>query len=147
MEKVTCAGGVVFNNEGKIALLEKASKNEWVIPKGHVEPGETKEEAGLREIREETGLRDLEVVDYIDLYRDEKVRGGKPVLKEVYIYAVRHSGPDEALSPDNIEDHFTGCRWAPLNEALQLLVYPGQKKIVERFAMRQGDFFGIPSYR
>ncbi|TAK36813.1 MAG: NUDIX hydrolase [Chloroflexota bacterium] len=53
--KETSAGGVVFK-EGQVVLLRRHS-GEWVMPKGHVEPGETPEEAALREVEEETGLR------------------------------------------------------------------------------------------
>jgi len=57
MEEVeeTSAGGVVFK-DGQVVLLRRHS-GEWVMPKGHLEPGETDEEAALREVEEETGLR------------------------------------------------------------------------------------------
>jgi len=54
----THAGGVVFRRDGSLrVLLASASTNpnQWVFPKGHIEPGETPEQAAVREVREETG--------------------------------------------------------------------------------------------
>ncbi len=49
------AGGVVFNHKGEVLLLGRASGH-WVFPKGHIDPGESKLEAALREVEEEAGL-------------------------------------------------------------------------------------------
>src|SRR5205807_827573 len=51
------AGAVVMNREGRALLLRKAGEAVWVLPKGTLEPGETDEEAAVREVHEETGLR------------------------------------------------------------------------------------------
>jgi hypothetical protein len=59
LNEPTHAGGVVFSRHGESVkyLLVQASKNrdEWVLPKGHIEPGETEREAAVREVKEETG--------------------------------------------------------------------------------------------
>ncbi|NLC52477.1 MAG: NUDIX domain-containing protein [Firmicutes bacterium] len=53
-QKAICAGGVVFKDERIVSLRRK--NGVWLMPKGHVEPGETLEQAAVREVREETGL-------------------------------------------------------------------------------------------
>lgn len=49
------AGGVVFNQYGHILLLHH-KKQDWVFPKGHIDPGESKLEAAIREVEEEAGV-------------------------------------------------------------------------------------------
>ena len=54
--EVEAAGGVVVDDTGRIAIIHRPRRNDWSLPKGHVDPGETHEEAALREVVEETGL-------------------------------------------------------------------------------------------
>ena len=54
------AGGIVFNNTfDKVYLIYKKDRDEWLLPKGHVEEGESIIEAAIRETKEETGLSDI----------------------------------------------------------------------------------------
>jgi 8-oxo-dGTP diphosphatase len=59
----TSSGGVVFNDEGKIALVKQRSKTghgfKWTFPKGRVDAGESFEEAAKREVGEEAGFKVL----------------------------------------------------------------------------------------
>ncbi|MGQ9675977.1 MAG: NUDIX domain-containing protein [Chloroflexota bacterium] len=59
--EVEQAGGIVL--VGDRLVLRRTDRGDWVFPKGHVEPGESLEEAAVREIREETGL-EATVLDY-----------------------------------------------------------------------------------
>ena len=49
-------------NDDKLLVLERPARGEVRLPKGHVEPGEAPREAALREVREEAGYADLEIV-------------------------------------------------------------------------------------
>jgi diadenosine hexaphosphate hydrolase (ATP-forming) len=49
------AGGIVFNQEGKVLVLRHKNGN-WVFPKGHIDPGETSLQAAIREVEEEGGV-------------------------------------------------------------------------------------------
>ena len=57
----THAGGIVFRRDPDavryLAVTARGAPGEWVLPKGHIDPGETPEQAAVREIREETGVR------------------------------------------------------------------------------------------
>ena len=58
--KWSSAGGVVYNAEGRIALVlqrDRSRRLRWTLPKGRIDPGETAEQAALREVHEESGLQ------------------------------------------------------------------------------------------
>jgi 8-oxo-dGTP pyrophosphatase MutT (NUDIX family) len=65
---VTCAGGIVLGDSGTVALVRNRLDTKWFFPKGHVEEGESLEEAALREIEEETGLTNLERIGTLGNY-------------------------------------------------------------------------------
>src|SRR5512146_2815168 len=78
MARITRAGALVFRQAkaGIEVLLVRASKDpaQWVLPKGHIEPGETEEQAALREVREEAGV-DGRTVACLGLYSLPKTDG------------------------------------------------------------------------
>jgi len=54
---VEAAGGIVADGTGRIAIVHRPRYDDWTLPKGHLEHDETHEDAALREVDEETGLR------------------------------------------------------------------------------------------
>jgi 8-oxo-dGTP diphosphatase len=54
--KVKAAGGAVVR-DGRVAIVHRPKYDDWTLPKGKLDPGESFEEAALREVEEETGLR------------------------------------------------------------------------------------------
>ena len=127
MKKVTGAGGIVLNNEGKIALVSQHGE-EWAFPKGKVESDEKYVEAAIREIYEETGLSELTLL--ADLGSYEYVSQGKhqfnnePVLKKVFMYLFHTS--EQTLKPvdtDNPE-----ALWIDQEEVEQYINRPHHNK-------------------
>ncbi|KND47009.1 MAG: hypothetical protein AB199_01080 [Parcubacteria bacterium C7867-004] len=85
-----CAGGIVLGDSGTIAVVRKRAGMGWFFPKGGIEDGETDEEAARREIEEETGLTDLELIDDLGTYERYGMKpGGEENLqtfKSIHMY-------------------------------------------------------------
>lgn len=74
MSTIKTAGGVVLGPGGTIALVKTIGGNGALLfPKGHVEEGEDDETAARREIQEETGLTDLELLDDLGTYERPRI--------------------------------------------------------------------------
>jgi 8-oxo-dGTP pyrophosphatase MutT (NUDIX family) len=96
----------------------RRSRGQWVLPKGHVEPGETLEEAAVREVEEEAGVR-AEVIARAG--ESEYVVGGEPV--RVVFYLMRYQGETERQ-----EDR--ALAWRHYEEALRLLRFDDTRRIL-----------------
>ena len=102
MEIETCAGGIVLGDAGTIALVRNRKDTLWFFPKGHVEVGESFEEAARREIQEETGLSSLEYVDALGSYTRPKIEkdgsNSTTIQKEIHMFLFSVE-PHTILSP------------------------------------------------
>ena len=118
MNQEKCAGGIVIGDGGAIAMVRSKNSNSWLFPKGHIEDGETDEEAALREIEEETGLTHLEYIDDLG----EFTRAAVGDFEERTIHMFLYLAPMHAtLSPTlEIEE----ARWVPFREVAELLGTP-----------------------
>jgi CYTH domain-containing protein/8-oxo-dGTP pyrophosphatase MutT (NUDIX family) len=70
-KRVEAAGGVVVRDDGRVAVVHRPKYDDWSLPKGKLDPGESFEEAALREVWEETGIHvrlraELDSVEYRD---------------------------------------------------------------------------------
>jgi 8-oxo-dGTP diphosphatase len=126
---VQAAGGVVLRRRNggpvEVALIHRPAYDDWTLPKGKLNPGETHEEAALREVREETGLdcRLGEPAGQVH-YRDRK---GRP--KVVRYWTMQPVGPSDGQFAPNAE--VDQLRWIPLAEAGPALTYDHDRKILE----------------
>lgn len=124
----TSAGGVVFRraNEALVLLIRDPYDN-WGLPKGHIEGGETPEQAAVREVEEETGLVGLEVVTQlptIDWYFRDK---GRLVHKFCHFFLLE-AGVGEAVP--QLDEGITACQWLPLAEAVQTVSYANAREVI-----------------
>lgn len=124
------AGGIIFrhgkNNQVEIMLIQDA-KDRWTIPKGHIEPGESARQTAEREIREETGLQEMDVLNWLGKIHFRYRRQQSLVLMTTQIYLVKAKGDTNDL---NEEDWMNGIGWFPANEALDMIEYEDIGKLI-----------------
>ena len=106
--------------DGRVLIVHRARYDDWSLPKGKLEPGETWEDAAIREVREETGLR-CELGAFLGSSR--YAPGG--VEKEVRWWAMTSDGEAQ---PTNEVD---AVRWATPDEARALLSHDGERQLLE----------------
>lgn len=130
------SGGVVYrlNPDGEgfqFAAVHRARHTDWSLPKGHVEPGETREEAAVREVKEETGL-DARIVTPITevVYYYRRGRGPEGVLIHKTVYHYLMEAITYEFGPPNWE--VSECRWVPLSEAQNVLTYENDREVVRK---------------
>ena len=124
------AGGVVFRRvkDGGIEiLLIQDAKDRWTIPKGHIEEGETAQEAAKREIGEEAGLMDVDVLGWLGKIHFRYRRIDKLVLMTTQIYLVRAGGDTDAIKK---EEWMNGIKWFKFNDALDAIEYEDIGKLM-----------------
>ncbi len=111
-KKIDAAGGIVQNSDNKILFIHRLGK--WDLPKGKIEPGESREVAAVREVEEECGISDLQLKDFINsTYHIYTERDGKKILKTTYWFHMLYNGK-ETPKPQ-IEEGINEVSWK--NEA------------------------------
>lgn len=132
-EKVS-AGGVAFRetaNGVEIAVILTAGKKRWQLPKGIIDPGETPEQAALREVREEAGIdcdlvAPIDKIEYwfVDRYGDEPVR----IHKSVHFFLMKYRSGDVADHDDEVAE----ARWTAIGDAEKDLVFETERACVRK---------------
>ncbi len=135
------SGGIVFRRNDKqeieILLIQDA-KDRWTIPKGHIEEGETAVQTARREIGEEAGLADVDMLGWLGKIHFRYRRIDKLVLMTTQIYLVRAKGDTDAIQK---EEWMNGIKWFSFNEALDLIEYEdiGRLMLLARKRIRQEE--------
>ncbi|MFM7063938.1 MAG: NUDIX hydrolase [Actinomycetes bacterium] len=127
------AGGFVVDREGRvpkaalIARHDRSGRLVWSLPKGHVEEGETPEDAAVREVHEETGIRgsivaSLGTIDFWFMADNQRIH------KTVHHYLLE--AHDRLLSDADAE--VVEVAWVPLDELESRLRYADERRLVPR---------------
>jgi 8-oxo-dGTP diphosphatase len=122
---VRAAGGVVLRDRDsgpEVLLVHRPAYDDWSLPKGKAERGESDEECALREVEEETGLRcalerELPSTSYTD------ARGRPKVVR----YWTMRAADGEAAPRAEVDD----VRWLSLDEALDALTWERDRAVLE----------------
>jgi len=123
---------VVDGNAGNaraalIGRLDRRGRLRWSLPKGHVEAGESNEDAAIREVAEETGItgRVVAPLGTIDFWF---VADGRRVHKTVHHFLLLASGGE--LSDEDIE--VEQVEWVPLGQLADRLAYDDERRLIEQ---------------
>lgn len=131
------AGGLIWRRGGdaslSVVLVRPAGRQSWVLPKGHVEPGETVEEAARREAREESGLQvgaaaPLGEISYV--YSSRERSGGvlTRIFKRVHFFLMECVGGDPSAHDSEIDE----VAWLSFDEALARATHTSEQALIAK---------------
>lgn len=98
---ITAAGGIVQNEKKEYLLIFR--KGKWDLPKGKLDKGEKLEECAVREVEEETGLKDVKLLKPLCITYHTYHEGARYILKDSHWYTMKVKGPQQ-LVPQTEED-------------------------------------------
>jgi len=127
MKNERSAGAILFrkNKEIKYLLLQYEAKH-WDFPKGNIEAGESDEDTVKREIEEETGIKDINIIkDFKEKIKYFFKFEGEVINKEVVFYLARTETEHIKLSFEHI-----GFEWLAYNDAMDKLTFKNAKEIL-----------------
>jgi len=119
-QRVLGAGGVLFNSQGQVLLI-RDRQGFWCFPKGHLGPGESLEQAALREVEEETGVRGV-VKQPLSTTR---YRNNKGICREIHWFLMEGQGQVR------LEKGLHGAGFFDVLEARRLLAFPEDVRLLE----------------
>lgn len=138
------AGGVVIQ-EGILSdvpgrgphllLLDRPSRGEVRLPKGHVEEDEAPQAAALRETQEETGFADLHILADLGSRTVEFDYNGNHYVRDEHFFLMRLDSPRRLPQPPKDAAQFR-VRWEPLERAPDLLTFSAEKDVARRAVQR-----------
>jgi len=121
--EVLAAGGLLVRDDGRVAVVHRPRYDDWSLPKGKLDAGESFEDGALREVWEETGVRgrireELQPVEYVD-------RKGRDKL--VRWYRMDVDDADEFAPNDEVDE----LRWLTPDAALALVSYGHDRELLQ----------------
>ena len=131
MKRTESAGGVVLNSSGLVLVVSQHGTS-WSLPKGRIEPGEDRMAAALREIHEESGITELELVEELGGYERFKLSatGGEDYSELKLIHMFLFKTPQAALKPLDPEN--PEAVWVETERVASLLTHAKDKEFYLR---------------
>jgi 8-oxo-dGTP pyrophosphatase MutT (NUDIX family) len=131
------AGGLIWRRDQsgsiEVVLVRPAGRNTWVLPKGHIEAGETIEQAARREVREESGLTagPIEPLGEISYVYSAREKGGAVltrIFKHVHFFLMKYAGGDPSAHDFEIDE----VAWLPFDQALARATHRSEHELISK---------------
>jgi 8-oxo-dGTP diphosphatase len=122
-KKLIMAAGGILERNGEILLVQRPRYQDWSLPKGKLDRGETPLQAAVREVREETGYR-AKVLGFAGAFGYE-VRGAPKV---VLFWMMKPLKQGPILDPNEV----CALRWVTVRSAMRLMTYEMERDLVKR---------------
>jgi 8-oxo-dGTP pyrophosphatase MutT (NUDIX family) len=139
----TSSGGLVVDfstgvpRAAVICRLNRAGRQEWCLPKGHLEGEETLEEAAVREIEEETGIRG-EIVEDLGSIDYWFSADGRRIHKVVHLFLLKATGG--TLTVENDPDaEAIDVEWIAFSDLDARLAFPNERRAALAATARLGE--------
>lgn len=128
-DRILAAGGIIIDESGnsrRVLLVHRPKYDDWSFPKGKLDAGETFEEAALREVREETGLK-CRIIRKLVVLRYRARHKGQRKPKAVHYFLMERINRRVRVPGDEVDL----AEWFTLEEASQKLTYEQDKKVLD----------------
>ncbi|MGI5168204.1 NUDIX domain-containing protein [Spirillospora sp. CA-253888] len=128
---------IVTNDNGEILMIRRTDNDNWAVPGGAIDLGESIAEAGVRETKEETGI-DVEITGLVGLYSDPKhvihYTSNDEVRQEFSIVLTARPLSGEPRTSDESRE----VLWLSVEAALSLTMNPSMRNRINNYLEKNG---------
>jgi len=127
MKREFSAGGIVFNNNGRVLLTKHSQNKHWSFPKGLIDPGQTPEQAAVREVKEEGGV-EAEILERLGYNKYVYTLNGEKIFKIVTYFLMKYISGD----PKDHDWEVSEANWYTPTDALKQLTFSQDKQLLKK---------------
>jgi 8-oxo-dGTP pyrophosphatase MutT (NUDIX family) len=114
---IVAAGGLIYTDEHFLLLIFR--KGKWDLPKGKVEDNQPLDDTAVREVQEETGVKNVEIKSLVTITYHTYYQNNELILKETHWYLM-HCSKEQTLTPQ-LEEDIEKCEWVHKNNLSKYL--------------------------
>lgn len=127
MKREFSAGGIVFNDKGQVLVTQHSQNKHWSFPKGLIDPGQTSQQAAIREVKEEGGVV-AEIIGKVGYSKYVYTLNGEKIFKIVTYFLMKYVSGDIKGHDWEVSD----IGWYEPEEALKKLSFNQDKQLLKK---------------